>query len=229
MAHGELSPGLDTDPLRRIAVFCGASAGRSPVHRATAGALGRLLAESGLGLVYGGASTGLMGAIADGALAKGGTVIGVIPRGLIRYEVAHTGLTHLHIVETMHERKARMAELADAFVALPGGFGTADELFEALTWGQLGIHRKPCALLDPDGFYQPLLAFLRHAAHEGFIRRQYVDSIIVCERPEVVLRRLAEYRALPHLFQLPGRPEASDRGSVRSRQPNSLSRPAQPD
>ncbi len=156
--------------IRRLCVFCGSSAGREPGHRRLAEALARALAERGIGIVYGGARVGLMGALADAALAAGGEVIGVIPRALIEREIGHTGLTELRIVESMHERKALMAELADGFVALPGGVGTLEELFEVWTWAQLGLHAKPCALLDTDGFYAPLVAFLDHQVDAGFVR-----------------------------------------------------------
>jgi uncharacterized protein (TIGR00730 family) len=186
--------------LRHITVYCGASYGRRPSHQRAAAEFGRALAESGLGLVYGGASTGLMGAVADAALANGGTVTGIIPEDLVRHEVAHRGLSRLEVVSGMHERKARMVELGDAFVALPGGFGTADELFEVLTWAQLGLHQKPCALLDTDGFFQPLLAFLHHAAEEGFVHQRYLDNIIVSSSPQEILVSFSRHQALPHLF-----------------------------
>ncbi|MFJ2111653.1 MULTISPECIES: TIGR00730 family Rossman fold protein [unclassified Streptomyces] len=173
-----------------MTVFCGASPGRAPGHLRTATALGTALAGAGRRLVYGGASIGLMGAVADAALAAGGEVTGVIPRQLLPYEIAHQGLTVLETVADMHQRKARMAELGDAFVALPGGFGTAEELFEVLTWSQLGIHDKPCLLLDPDGFYRPLLSFLAHARDEGFLRPGDLDRVIVCGSAEEVLARL---------------------------------------
>ncbi|WP_409471688.1 TIGR00730 family Rossman fold protein [Streptomyces sp. HC307] len=187
--------------MLHITVFCGASPGHHPVHLEAATAFGRLLVEADLGLVYGGASTGLMGALADAVLSNGGRAIGVMPHDLVRHEVAHAGLTQLHVVDSMHERKARMADLGDAFVALPGGFGTAEELFEILTWAQLGLHDKPCALLDTNGFYSPLLAFLRHAVNEGFIHQRYLDNVIVCDRPQDVLVQLTKHRALPHLFE----------------------------
>ncbi|MEU5025295.1 TIGR00730 family Rossman fold protein [Streptomyces milbemycinicus] len=183
---------MSADPrLRRITVFCGASSGCRPVHLRAAAEFGRAVAEAGLELVYGGARVGLMGAVADAALRGGATVTGVIPRHLARHEIRHTGLTRLLVVEDMHQRKARMAELGDAFVALPGGLGTAEEFFETLTWAQIGLHDKPCALLDTDGFYQPLLVFLAHAAAEGFVSRRDVDGIVVCERPGDLLPRLA--------------------------------------
>lgn len=173
-----------------VTVFCGASAGRRPVHTAAAARLGEALAEAGVRLVYGGASIGLMGTLADAALAAGGEVTGVIPRHLLEHEIAHTGLTRLIVVADLHERKARMAELGDAFVALPGGFGTAEEFFEALTWAQLALHRKPCVLLDTDSYYRPLLGFLAHAAEEGFVSPEDVERILICAEPDDVLQRL---------------------------------------
>ncbi|MEU6201820.1 TIGR00730 family Rossman fold protein [Streptomyces sp. NPDC047061] len=186
--------------MRYLTVYCGASPGQRPAHRRAAASFGRALAAAGLGLVYGGASTGLMGAVADAALHGGASVIGVMPQDLARHEVAHQGLTRLEVTSGMHERKARMVELGDAFVALPGGFGTADEFFEVLTWAQLGLHTKPCALLDTDGFFQPLLAYLRHAADEGFVHRRYLDNVIVRSEPRELLDALAHHRSLPHLF-----------------------------
>ncbi|BDG06029.1 LOG family protein [Anaeromyxobacter oryzae] len=159
--------------MKRVCVFCGASPGRNPVHLDAARRAGQALAGRGLGLVYGGGSVGLMGAVADGALEAGGEVIGVIPRALQLRELAHDRLTSLHVVGSMHERKARMAELADAFVALPGGLGTLEELAEILTWAQLGLHAKPCGLLDVEGYYAPLIAFLDHAVAEGFVRSEH--------------------------------------------------------
>jgi uncharacterized protein (TIGR00730 family) len=157
---------------RRVCVFCGSNPGALPVYRAEAVALGRLLGKAGLGLVYGGAQVGLMGALADEALANGSEVIGVIPRMLAGVEVAHQNLSRLILVETMHERKALMAEEADAFVALPGGFGTLDELFEILTWAQLGLHTKPCLLVNTGGYFDHLLSFLNLAVEQGFLKPQ---------------------------------------------------------
>lgn len=173
-----------------VTVFCGASPGHRPEHRETAAELGRALAGAGLRLVYGGARTGLMGALADAALDGGGRVTGVVPRRMLPYEIAHTGLSELEVVADIHERKARMAELGGAFVALPGGLGTAEELLEALAWAQLHIHRKPCLLLDPYGFYRPLLAFLEHARDEGFLRAGDLERIVVCTSAEDVVAQL---------------------------------------
>ncbi|WP_328414545.1 TIGR00730 family Rossman fold protein [Streptomyces violaceus] len=186
--------------MRRITVFCGASDGTRPEYARAASELGRRLATSGIGVIYGGASTGLMGTLADAVLAHGGEVIGVIPRDLVAHEVAHPGLTRQYVVDSMHERKALMAKLGDAFVSLPGGMGTAEEFFEVATWAQLGFHDKPCALVNTAGFYEPLLAFLRHAAVEGFIHRRYLDNISVAGDVSEVVELLRAHRALPHLF-----------------------------
>ncbi|MFN3598044.1 MAG: TIGR00730 family Rossman fold protein [Rubricoccaceae bacterium] len=153
-----------------MAVYCGARAGHDPAYAKAARALGTLLARRGLGLVFGGGRIGLMGIVADAVLAAGGEATGVIPQFLIDREVAHEGLTALHVVDSMHARKARMAALAEAFIALPGGLGTLDELAEMLTWAQLGLHAKPCGLLNVRGYFDGLLAFVDHAAREGFVR-----------------------------------------------------------
>ena len=177
--------------VRRVCVFCGASSGRAQAYAAAAAAFGAATATRGLGLVYGGGKVGLMGAVADGALAAGGEVIGVIPQALVERELAHDGLTELHVVASLHERKAKMAELADGFVALPGGFGTLDELMEQLTWSQLGLHAKPVGLLDVEEYWRPLVAFARHATEEGFVREADLASIAVADEPEALLDRLA--------------------------------------
>jgi uncharacterized protein (TIGR00730 family) len=156
--------------IRSICVFCGSSSGASAAYETAARAFALTLAQRGIRLVYGGASVGLMGTIADAALEAGGEVIGVMPRALVDREIAHRALSALHVVDTMHERKAMMADLSDAFVALPGGLGTLEELFEVWTWGMLGLHAKPYGLLDVDGYYTPLIRFLDHARDEGFVR-----------------------------------------------------------
>ena len=156
--------------MQRISVFAGSNAGANPSYLVASRELGAEIARRGHGMVYGGASCGLMGACADAALAGGAEVVGVLPRALTSREVAHTGLTEMRIVGSLHERKAVMSALSDAVVALPGGCGTLDELFEAITWGQLGLHEKPIGLLDVDGYYGPLLAFLEHMNAEGFVR-----------------------------------------------------------
>ncbi len=167
---------------RRVCVFCGSSDGNRVEYRQAAVALGRLLAEAGLGLVYGGAHVGLMGALADSALASGGEVIGVIPRALAVRELAHRHLTKLYVVQTMHERKAKMAQKSDAFVALPGGFGTLDEFFEVLTWFQLGIHSKPCMLVNTCGYFDGLLQFLDIAVEQGFLKPE--NRALVHQAPD---------------------------------------------
>jgi hypothetical protein len=159
--------------VRRICVFCGASPGLGETYRQLAEAVGRGLAERGIGIVYGGGRVGLMGALADAALAAGGEVTGVIPRRLVDRELAHPGLSRLDVVGSLHERKARMAELADGFIALPGGLGTLEELSEVASWAQLDLHVKPIGLLGPDGYWAPLMAWLDHAVEEGFISSQH--------------------------------------------------------
>jgi uncharacterized protein (TIGR00730 family) len=156
-------------PKRRVAVYCGSADGNNPAFRAEASTLGKAIAAAGLGLVYGGANVGLMGAVADAALAGGAEVIGVLPEVLADREIAHTGLSALELVPTMHERKARMAALADAFLVLPGGYGTLDELLEAVTWAQLGMHAKPCILINTAGYWNGLLSFLDSTVAAGFL------------------------------------------------------------
>jgi uncharacterized protein (TIGR00730 family) len=181
--------------IRRLCVYCGANVGVRPAYAEMAQRLGRLLGERQLGLVYGGGNVGLMGVLADAALLAGAEVIGVIPRALMARELGHQGCTVLRVVETMHERKAAMAEFADAFVALPGGLGTLDELFEAMTWAQLGLHQKPIGLLDVDGFFAPLVAHLDRAVTEGFVRAEHRAALVVASEPEELLERFAAYRA----------------------------------
>ncbi|HEX5656091.1 MAG TPA: TIGR00730 family Rossman fold protein [Polyangiales bacterium] len=154
----------------RVCVFCGSSAGKSPAYRNAAVALGELLAREKIGLVYGGATVGLMGVVADTVKKNGGNVIGVIPESLVAREIAHRGLSELRVVQSMHERKATMAELSDAFVAMPGGIGTLEELFEIWTWSVLGLHQKPCALFDVEGFYTQLTSFLDFTVEQGFLK-----------------------------------------------------------
>jgi uncharacterized protein (TIGR00730 family) len=175
-------------------VFCGSSFGRDPRYRAAAETLGRLVAERGLRLVYGGGAVGLMGALADAALAAGGRVVGVIPEALVRREVGHERLSERHVVRSMHERKALMAELADGFLALPGGFGTLDELFEIMTWAQLGLHRKPVGLLNVAGYFDGLLALVEHATTESFVRDAHRDALLSDDDPARLLDRLASHR-----------------------------------
>jgi uncharacterized protein (TIGR00730 family) len=179
--------------MKRICVFCGSSMGNRPAYAEAAAGLGRMLAGRGLGLVYGGGNVGLMGIMADAALAAGGEVIGVIPEALMKWEVGHLDLTQLHVVGSMHERKARMAELADAFIALPGGIGTMEELFEVWTWAQLGLHPKPLGFLDSEGYYDHLHAFLDHMTAEGFLRDRHRAMVAVDDDPARLLDTFAGY------------------------------------
>lgn len=180
--------------MRRVCVFCGSSFGLDPVFRRTARQLGALLAERGLELVYGGGNVGLMGEIANATLAHGGYVIGVIPRSLADRELAHSALPDLRVVDSMHERKALMADLADGFIALPGGLGTLEEFCEILTWAQLGFHAKPCGLLSVASYFQPLLAFLEQAVERGFLRPEHLRMVLVEDDPGVLLTRLDSYQ-----------------------------------
>ena len=181
-------------PMARLCVFCGSSPGTDPRYLEAARDMGRALARRGLGLVYGGGSVGLMGAVADAALAAGGEAIGVIPRVLQIRELAHRSLTTLHVVGSMHERKALMAELSDGFVALPGGMGTLEELSEVLTWAQLGIHARPIGLLDVAGYYQPLADFFDRAVGAGFLRPAHRRLLLVGDEPDGLLDRFAAWR-----------------------------------
>jgi uncharacterized protein (TIGR00730 family) len=174
----------------RIAVYCGSSDGSAPAFRAAAVIVARSLAARGIGIVYGGGRAGCMGALADAGLAAGGEVIGVLPQALESREVAHDRLSALHVVSSMHERKAKMTSLADAFLALPGGFGTLDELFEALTWRQLGYHAKPCAILDVAGYYAPLLAFCDGARENAFVRDADRAALLSGNDPERLIEEL---------------------------------------
>jgi uncharacterized protein (TIGR00730 family) len=189
---------LPSDPvlLRRLCVFCGSGSGSDPRYVEQAQQFGELLAASGIGLVYGGASVGLMGAVADGALRRGGEVIGVIPRSLALKEIFHEHLTQLHVVESMHERKALMAELADGFVALPGGYGTFDELCEILTWAQLGIHRKPVGLLNVLDYFDGLLRFFDHSLSQGFIGPAHRSMICLSADPSSLIEQLRQHTPL---------------------------------
>lgn len=181
--------------MQAVCVFCGASPGDRSSYAAAARALAVLLAGRDLTLVYGGGSIGLMGILADAALAAGGRVVGVLPEHLARREVAHAGLTELHIVASMHERKALMARRADAFIALPGGLGTLEELFEVLTWAQLGLHRKPCALLNVDGYFDHVIAFLDGAVARGFVQPRHREMLLIDTDPACLLERIGNYTA----------------------------------
>ncbi len=180
--------------MRRVCVYAGSRTGLRPEYVDAARALGMEIARRGIGIVYGGAGTGMMGALADAALDTGGKVIGVAPRHGFPDEVSHTGLTELRLVGSMHRRKAVMTDLSDAFIALPGGFGTMDELFEAITWAQIGLHQKPIGLLNVDGYYDTLLAFIDHALEEGFIGAAYRSLISVEDTPSALLDQLERRR-----------------------------------
>jgi uncharacterized protein (TIGR00730 family) len=180
--------------MMRLCVFCGSSKGTRTLFAEAARQLGEQMAGRGLGLVYGGGHIGLMGVLADAVLAGGGEAVGVIPRALVERELAHNRLTARHVVDTMHQRKALMADLAGAFAALPGGFGTADELFEILTWAQLGLHAKPIGLLNVAGFFDPLLAWIERTVEEGFLRAEHRHLLIVRDEPAALLDALGSYR-----------------------------------
>lgn len=182
-----------TIPLRSVCVYCASSPGVDAVFAASAALLGRTLAERDIRLVYGGGHVGLMGVVADAALDAGGEVHGVITRALEEKEIAHGGLTRLEVVETMHERKQAMADQADAFVMMPGGFGTLEEFFEAITWTQLGIHVKPCGVLNVQGYFDPLMTLVERATSQRFVRAQHRDLLLVDDDPGRLLARLAEW------------------------------------
>jgi hypothetical protein len=178
--------------MKRLCVFCGSSLGQRPVYAEAARELGELLARKKIGLVFGGGRIGLMGVVADAVLAGGGEAIGVIPKALKERELGHDGVTELRIVPSMHARKAMMAELADGFIAMPGGFGTLDELCEILTWAQLGIHKKPCGLLNVNNFFAPLLVLFEHQMEEGFLAAKHRALLLVEEKPEALVKALME-------------------------------------
>jgi hypothetical protein len=180
--------------MQQICVFCGSQAGNHPHYQEAAADLGRLLARRGHGLVYGGGHVGLMGTIAEAVLQAGGEVTGVIPEAMVTRELAHHGVTHLEVVSSMHERKARMATLAEAFIALPGGYGTLEELFEVITWAQLGIHQKPIGLLNVAGYFNPLITFIDQAIGAGFIRAEHRQLLVVAKQPATLLEILAQHR-----------------------------------
>ncbi len=181
--------------IENICVYCGSSPGLNPAFTRAATILGKTLAERDIGLVYGGAAVGIMGVVANAVLANGGKAIGVIPKALAVKEVAHTGLNELYVVESMHERKAMMAELSDGFIALPGGWGTLEEIFEILTWAQLGFHRKPCGLLNVEKYYDDLISFLENAFAQQFVNDLYRPILITACEPENMLDQFSVYRA----------------------------------
>jgi uncharacterized protein (TIGR00730 family) len=180
--------------MKRVCVFCGSSPGARPAYSELARRLGGILAQRGVTLVYGGGNVGLMGVLANAVLAGRGNVIGVIPQAMVDLEVAHTGLADLRIVGSMHERKALMADLADAFIALPGGLGTVEEFCEVLTWAQLGMHRKPCGLINLENYFGHLIAFFDHAVRQRFVRPEHRAMVLVENDPERMIDRLAAYR-----------------------------------
>jgi uncharacterized protein (TIGR00730 family) len=182
--------------MRRIAIYCGSSRGNTPVFETSAADLARSLVSQGFGIVYGGGNVGIMGIVADAALAAGGEVIGVIPESLLAKELGHQGCTELHITQSMHERKQLMVDLSDAFIALPGGFGTLDELFETLTWLQLGFHGKPVGLLNVEGFFDPLLTFLDHMTATGFLKAEHRASLLMETDPAALLQSMKTFQ--PH-------------------------------
>lgn len=179
----------------RIAIYCGANGGNDPLYRTAAAALAAFLATEDIGLVYGGGNVGLMGTIANAALEAGGEVIGVIPQSLMDKELGHGGVTELHVVRSMHERKQRMVDLSDGFIALPGGFGTLDELFETLTWLQLSFHAKPVGMLNVNGFFDGLLEFLNHMTAQGFLKQEHRDCVLVSADPADLLTQMRSFRA----------------------------------
>ena len=179
--------------MNSVCVFCGSSPGNDPAYAEAAGRLGRTLAERGTTLVYGGGHVGLMGVVADAALGAGGEVIGVMPKSLVDREIGHTGLTKLHVVRSMHERKAVMSELSEGFIALPGGNGTLEEFFEVLTWAQLGEHAKPCGLLNVAGYYDPLLAVFDQMVDRAFLKEEHRELVLVEEDPTSLLERFGSY------------------------------------
>ena len=176
--------------IRRIAVFCGSSSGTNPIYSEAARALGAAMAQQKIDLVYGGGSVGLMGIIADEMLAHGREVIGIIPKKIYDWEVGHTGISKLEVVADMHERKAKMADLSDAFIAMPGGIGTLEEIIEAFTWLQLGYHHKPCAFLNTNGYYDQLLHFFQTMTKEGFLKEEQYKSLIILDKPNILLDKL---------------------------------------
>lgn len=188
--------------MKRLAVYCGSATPADPIFIESARMVGRGLAAQGIGLVYGGGRLGLMGALADAALEAGGEVIGVIPEALRNAEVAHLGCTELHIVANMHERKAMFTDLSDGFIAIPGGVGTLDELWEAVSWSQLGYHQKPVGLLNVSGYYDHLIAFMETMAQTGFVRPQHRGIVIVDDALDPLLRRMAEYQPHQTIFRM---------------------------
>ena len=193
--------------VKRVCVFCGSNNGFRPQYATAATAMAAAMVQRGLGLVYGGGNVGLMGTIADAVMRQGGKVIGVIPDALVERELAHGDVTEMIVVRSMHERKAKMAELADAFIAMPGGFGTFEEFCEIVTWAQLGLHRKPCGLLNVEGYYDPLMPFLRHGFDEQFVRTAFERMLLVSDSPAALLDAFAS-------FEPPAQAKWMDRAST---------------
>lgn len=186
-------PAPERRALRRVTVYAGSRNGKNPAYAQAAALLGAELAGRGIGVVYGGGKTGLMGAMSDAVLAAGGELIGIMPRSLVEKEVAHPGVVDFRVTDSMHERKKMMVDLADAFIALPGGFGTMDELFEVLTWAQIGLHDKPIGILDVAGYFAPFVTFARHVAEEGFIAREHAGLYVIESEPDTLVSRLAAF------------------------------------
>ena len=180
--------------MKRICVYCGSSYGKLPAYTEAAKALGKVLTDHGMGLVYGGASVGIMGVVADAVLENGGEVVGVIPQAIADKEIAHTGLTALKVVPNMHERKAMMADYSDGFIALPGGLGTMEELFEVWTWAQLGFHNKPCGLLNVAGYYDHLNAFISHAVGQEYVKAAHQETLLVSTEPNDLIEQMTNYK-----------------------------------
>jgi uncharacterized protein (TIGR00730 family) len=189
--------------MKNICVYCGANSGNAPIFAEVAASVGKMLANEGIGLVYGGGAVGLMNTVAKAVLGAGGKVIGVIPQALMDLEVGRKDLTQLHVTPDMHTRKAKMAELSDGFIALPGGFGTLDELFEMITWGQLGFHKKPIALVNVAGFYDPLLAMVEHMTAAGFVREQHRDLFVAGDTPATTLAAMRAWKPIDAAKWLP--------------------------
>jgi len=193
--------------MKAVCIFCGSSPGLDPIYLKAATRTGTAIAKADLTLVYGGGKVGLMGAVADAALKAGGRVVGVMPRALVEREIGHSGLSELHVVETMHERKTMMAALSDGFIALPGGAGTLEEFFEEWTWAQLGIHAKPCGLLNAKDYFAPLIAMIERIVTEGFMSSAYSDMLVIEKEIEPLLKRFASYEAPPRKWLAsPARP-----------------------
>ncbi len=189
--------------MKAVCIFCGSNVGRNPAYEQAAVSVGTALAKAGLRLVYGGGKVGLMGAVADAAIVAGGHVSGVMPRALVEREIAHAGLSELHVVETMHQRKTMMADLSDGFIALPGGAGTLEEFFEQWTWALLGIHGKPCGLLNVADYFAPLIGMMQNIVAEGFIAERYVEMLVIESAVEPILARFAAYTPPPRKWEVP--------------------------